>query len=336
MTMGSVLGLLGSEPETAAWLAALEADGGGSAEVEVPPAAGLVPALIDLAVPHEDINEIVSLRDRMTGDDELRWLLERSARRIVRGIGTVGERLELPVLPGSLGAAGRYFWVFVFLATRARVVAYHRERGIGEDVSRYTLADLGRHLALHRRRLGTGGLLEPWWLLLHFRGEIYQLGRLQFQRSRLGNRTGTAAAEAGLGVVPGDQSLEIHIPRCSGPMTSPAVAESLSRAAAFFPRHFPGETYRVGACHSWLLDPQLAGYLGDESNIVAFQRRFTVLYTAGEPSDRTPVRFVFGDPGLSVPALPRRTSLERAIADHLLAGRHWYIGTGVLPLFSPG
>jgi hypothetical protein len=330
--VGSVLGALRSEQETAAWLAAVEADGGGSAAVEVPPAAGLVPALIDLAVPHEDINEVISLCDRMTGDDELRWLLERSARRIVRGIGTVGGRLEFPVLPGSLGAAGRYFWVFVFLATRDHVLAYHRDRGIPEDVSRYTLADLGRNMAVHRRRLGTGGLLEPWWIQLHFHGEIYQLGRLQFQRARLGNRTGTAAARAGLGVGPGDQSLEIHIPRYCGPMTPQAVGESLRQAAGFFPRHFPDDTYRVGACHSWLLDPQLAGYLGDKSNIVAFQRRFTVTYTADEPSDRGPVGFVFGDPELPIQTLPRRTSLERAIADHLLAGRHWYMGTGVLQL----
>jgi hypothetical protein len=56
------------------------------------------------------------------------------------------------------------------------------------------------------------------------------------------------------------------------------------------------------------------------------------MYTADGPSDRTPIRFVFGDPELPVETLPRRTRLERAIADHLLAGRHWYMGTGVLPL----
>lgn len=330
--MGSVLGTLRSAPDTAAWLAAIEADDGRSDAFEVPPAADLPPVLVDLAVPHEDINEIVSLRDRMARDDELRWLLERSAGRLVREMGTIGQHLELPVLPDSLGAAGRYFWVFVFLATRAHVLAYHRDRGIPEDVSRHTLADLGRNMAVHRRRFGIGGLLVPWWLGLHFRGEIYQLGRLQFQRARLGNRTGTAAAKAGLGVGPGDRSLEIHIPRWYGPMTPQAVAESLRLAAGFFPRHFPDESYRVGACHSWLLDPQLADYLSDRSNIIAFQRRFTVTYKGDEPGDRTTIDFVFGTPELPVASLPRRTSLERAIVDHLLAGRHWYGGTGVMRL----
>ncbi|HEX4215273.1 MAG TPA: acyltransferase domain-containing protein [Candidatus Dormibacteraeota bacterium] len=330
--MGSVFDALRSEPETAAWLSATEADDGGTAEVAVPPATGLLPALIDLAVPHEDINEIVGLRDRMTGDDELRWLIERSARRFIRGIGSIGEDLELPFLPESLGPAGRQFWVFVFLAARPHVIAYHRAHRIPEEVSRHTLADLGRHMAIHRRRHGTGGLLGPGWIQLHFRGEIYQLGRLQFQRARLGDRTGTAAAEAGLGVGPGGPGLDIHIPDFCGPMTPEAVAESLCWAAEFFPRHFPDETYTVGACHSWLLDPQLADYLGDGSNIVAFQHRFTVQYTEEEPSDRSPVGFVFGNRELPVETLPRRTRLERAVVDHLLAGRHWYSGVGILRL----
>jgi hypothetical protein len=258
--------------------------------------------------------------------------MERSARRFVRDIGTIGKDLELPFLPESLGAMGRHFWVFVFLAARPHVIAYHRQHGIPEEISRQTLADLGRHMAVHRRRHGTGGLLGPGWVQLHFRGEIYQLGRLQFQRSRLEEKTGTAAAEGGLEVGPGDPVLDIHIPDFCGPMTPEAVADSLRWAAEFFPRHFPDETYRVGACHSWLLDPQLADYLGESSNIVAFQRRFDVLYTRDEPSDRSPVGFVFGDPELAVDTLPRRTSLERAVVDHLRAGRHWYSGIGILRL----
>lgn len=41
-------------------------------------------------------------------------------------------------------------------------------------------------MVLHRRRHGLGGVLVPGWLALHFPGEPYQLGRLQFQRLRLG------------------------------------------------------------------------------------------------------------------------------------------------------
>jgi hypothetical protein len=250
----------------------------------------------------------------------------------VRGGATIGTELELPFLPDALGTAGRYFYIHVFVATLPHIRAYHRDHAIPEHISRHTLGDLGRHMALHRRRYGTGGLLGPLWMRLHFRGEIYQLGRLQFQRARLGTPAGSAASAAGLPVGPGDPSLEIHIPDFSGPMTPAAVEDSLTRARRFFPRHFPDERYAVCACHSWLLDPQLAEYLPASSNIIAFQRRFPIAYAATEPSDTSPIRFVFGDPDLPLDALPRRTTLQRTVVDHLRAGRHWYGGTGVLEL----
>ena len=77
------------------------------------------------------------------------------------------------------------------------VQAFHRARQIPDDISRLTLADLGRNMATHRRRYGVGGLDTAFWLMLHFRGAMYDLGRLQFQRGTLGNRTGRAIITAG-------------------------------------------------------------------------------------------------------------------------------------------
>ena len=162
-------------------------------------------------------------------------------------------------------------------------------------------------MAVHRRRVGTGGLLIPGWLGLHFRGEIYQLGRLQFQRSRLGGRTGEAVRAAGLPLGPEDFALDVHVPGFLGPITPEACDRSLALAREFFARHFPEEPYQVATCHSWLLDPQLAGYLPKDSNIVRFQDRFRIAYEKKEAADGDPVAFVFGDPELPLDALPRRT-----------------------------
>jgi len=106
---------------------------------------------------------------------------------------------------------------------------------------------------------------------------------------------------------------------------------SLALARDFFARHFPGEPYTAGVCHSWLLDPQLKRYLGADSHIVRFQERFRLAGEAGEPADTEPVQFVFGNPDLPVADLPRRTALERAVGDHLRAGGHWLIGHGWFP-----
>jgi hypothetical protein len=84
-------------------------------------------------------------------------------------------------------------------------------------------------------------------------------------------------------------------------------------------------------CHSWLLDRQLRRYLPADSHIIRFQDRFRTAREDCEPADTEPVQFVFGDPGLPVAELPRRTSVERAVGDHLRAGGHWYIGHGWFP-----
>ncbi|WP_309228447.1 acyltransferase domain-containing protein [Streptomyces lunaelactis] len=299
-----------------------------SALLDLPEADDLAEALLDLAVPHEDINELLALRGRMLSDPGLRRLLDAGAAELVQDMGRVGGGGELPRMPEESGAVGRYLPVYVFVAALPYVRAYHRERSVPDEVSRRTLADLGRNMAVHRRRHGTGGLLIPGWIGLHFRGELYQLGRLQFQRSRLGGRTGEAVRAAGLPLGPGDFALDLHVPDFLGPISPAACDRSLARARDFFARHFPEEPYRVATCDSWLLDPQLAGCLPKESNIVRFQGRFRPAYEAKEVDDGGPVGFVFGDPELLPDGLPRRTGVERAIGDHLRAGGHWYGGHG--------
>ncbi|MGW1951781.1 acyltransferase domain-containing protein [Streptomyces sp. NPDC001920] len=301
----------------------------------LPDTDDLAEMLLDLQVNHEDVNDLVRMGRRVTDDPELRRLLEGFVDELVRGLGEVGDPTGRCASDWELdwpsGALRRCFPVYVFVAALPYTRAYHRERGIPAEVSRRTLADLGRNMAEHRRRYGRTGVQAPWWLVRHFRGELYQLGRLQFERTRLGERTAAALAAAGLDAGPGTPCLNLHIPDFHGPLSPAAVDRSLALAREFFPRHFPQERYAAATCHSWLLDPQLAEYLPEDSNIVRFQTRWSMAPQGGEPTDTEPVRFVFGDPESPVDGLPRRTALERAVGDHLRAGGHWYIGHGWLP-----
>ncbi|MEU6993574.1 acyltransferase domain-containing protein [Streptomyces sp. NPDC046465] len=299
----------------------------------LPDADELPEVLLDLAVPHEDINALVALRDRLWADAEARWLLDRCVDAVVRDMGTVGRGGRVPALPEAWGELGRCFFVYVYVAVLAHVRAYHRDRGITDDVSRRTLADLGRHMAVHRRAYGSRGLVVPDWPGLHFRGELYQLGRLQFQRAVLGARMGGATRAAGHAAGPGDPCLNLHITGFGGPLTPTACERSVSMAREFFARHFPEDRYETAVCHSWLLDPQLRTRLPADSNIVRFQERFRLADGYGrEPEDGDPVAFVFGARDLPVAQLPRRTGVERAVGDHLRAGGHWYGGHGWFPL----
>ncbi|MET9971901.1 acyltransferase domain-containing protein [Streptomyces sp. NPDC006356] len=296
----------------------------------------LAEVLLDLGVPHEDINDLVRMARRVTDDPELRQVLERSVDELVQGMGEVGGPVDLPDLDWASGALQRCFPVYVFVAALPATRAYHRERGVPADVTRRTLADLGRNMAVYRRRHGRAGVQSPSWLTHHFRGRLYQLGRLQFERTRYGPWHRRALSGSGLDLASGTPCLSLHIPDFLGPLSPAACDRSLASAAAFFARHFPEEPYRTALCHSWLLDPQLKRYLPADSNIVRFQDRFKGACVDAEPEDTEPVQFVFGDPELPVESLPRRTAVERAVGDHLRAGGHWYIGHGWLPFDVSG
>jgi hypothetical protein len=302
----------------------------------IPDADELAEMLLDLAVPHEDIDGLIALRRTLTADAGAMRLLEECAGELLRDMGEIveyGDGLQLRERVTEAPEALRdYFAAYVFVAALPHTRAYHRARGIPADVSRRTLTDLGRHMALHRRRHGRGGVQSPQWLMLHFRGELYQLGRLQFQRAKLWRGAVSVLGTAGLDGASGMPCLDIHIPEFLGPLTPAACDRSLALAREFFALHHPEEPYRAAMCHSWLLDPQLKTYLPADSNIVRFQERFRIARQDNELADTEPVQFVFGDPELPVAELPRRTTLERAIGDQLRAGRHWYIGHGWLPL----
>lgn len=202
--------------------------------------------------------------------------------------------------------------MYVFLAALPAVREWHTARGIPDDVSWVTLADLGRHTAIYRRMNGRPGFDEQRWLSLHFRGAIYELGRLQFERRA-------------------DHALDVHIPE-SGPLDPEACTASFAAARKFFAQHFPEEEYSHAVCTSWLLDPQLREYLPPSSNIVQFQERFE-LVDEGEDGDEDVVGFVFRRRWpVAIDELPRGTTLERAVGAHLAVGRHWRTPTGRLVL----
>ncbi|MEV0191823.1 acyltransferase domain-containing protein [Kitasatospora purpeofusca] len=292
----------------------------------------LVEALRGLSVPFEDVNDLLAARTRLDRDRGLRTFFEEMLHTQAAAVGTLGQPagLDRDWAAGTSGGAGLAALLFVALAPLAR--AHHRALGIPAEVSGSTLADLGRQLAVSRWR-GRSGLGNTRWLTLHFRGELFQLGRLQFQRTRLAAADDPAAGAGGADGA-GAWSLQLHIPDHCGPLSPAACDRSLDRARAFFPRYFPGEPYR--SCHifSWLLDPQLADHLPAGSNIIRFQRRFSPLEQPDRPSvpeDTNPLKFVFGDVERPLDSLPRDTAVQRALVDHLRAGGHWYVRGGRLP-----
>lgn len=283
-----------------------------------------MPAIFErLAIGDEDQREILAAWPSPESDPEIWRSLQRAHDTLVKDLGGFAP-LELPGPVVESTPMGRYFFVYVYLGALADVRRFHAQRHIPDEISWATLADLGRNLMRDRLLLGDGGLRTSGWLTLHFRGSLYQLGRLQFDRRE--------ATRARVGDSPGESepAVGIHIPE-SGPLTPEACDDSIAQAGPFFKRHFPGTPPRVGVCTSWLLDPQLGEYLTPDSNIMRFQRRFE-LVGDGHDGDADVLRFVLHRIAPNIDDLPQRTTLERAIVAHLRAGRHWQNRTGWLSL----
>lgn len=337
---------LGLGVEHAAWLDQLDTAGdasdtcppGSPAQPDSPGRSGRAREILSLAgVSADDAAAVIATRPDLDRSPALRWLLSRCSAFILKGIGDAGApQVLLPQLPAALGTVGRCFPAHLFLAVAPATLEWQRRRGIPEETSWAIFADLGRQMAIYRDVNRVAGVEEPWWLMLHLRGLIYEFGRLQFNLVRLG--TGSLppgnwygeAGHLGTGFRPDDDALGMHIPE-TGPLTPASCDESLAAARAFFDRYFPSPTRRVATCESWLLDDQLAAYLPAWSNIIRFQRRFTLTPT-WTSADKDIAQFVFQRAEGDLAGVPQRTALQRAIVTHLHSGRHWRLRCGWLKL----
>jgi hypothetical protein len=347
-------------PEYRAWLDALEAIGPPPGGIDPPTGQAAARLLARLGVDEPDRAAVLDALPTRRDQPELWWLLERAFHAVLADIGRLDSDLQWPMLPPHVGATGRCFWVFVFLCAVPAIREWHRKHGVPDNIGWDTLADLGRNMGLYRRRTGCVGLDVAWWIALHFRGALFALGRLQFNPYRIGSgRAGplfwydgetTHAPGAGFRAgVPGPslspevrptatransglpaELLGVHIPQ-AGPLSPSACDASFRAAARFFAERFPDRASGVATCTSWLMDDQLLEYLPAESNIVQFQRRFELVPGARDADDSI-FRFVFGRVPTRLSDVVPRTTLERAILEHVARGRHWRMRTGWLRL----
>jgi hypothetical protein len=299
--------------------------------VTLPRPDDAAPVFLDLAVPHDEFDKLIWLLPDPVRTPGVWWLLERATHSVVRTIGQIEPPPWFPVLPRELGELRRYFYFYVLLAVRPHTIEFHQSIGIPGDTSRHTLVDIGRKMSVHRKNYGKGGIDTPSWLTHHMRGQLYQLGRLQFERIHLWDKMAAALSDANVDVAPGEVLLSVHITDFSGPLSPSACDASFAQVRPFFERYFPESPVRLAICISWMLDEQLDEYMSPTSNIIQFKNRFTPGYTPG-PNNRGIQQFVFGMLDSEIDELPQATSLERAVVAHIVSGRDWHGGAGWMML----
>ena len=258
-------------------------------------------------------------RDATEAFDADPVVVEDLADQLRAALGKLGEepQLRMPDDPRNS--------VQAFLEALPDVRRFHAERGIPDDISWATLADLGQQLKVHRRTFGEYGLQTHWWMTVHWTGQIYALGRLQFLLHQV------PADKPVPGTEPGEWIIGVHIPE-TGPLTPELVDDSFAQAREFFPRHFPEYPVKTANLWSWLIDPYLLDNLPPESNMVRFGRRFTPY---GEPNDSqdSAIFFTFRTHGLErLDELPQDTTLQRLVVGRIKDGGTWQTAYGYLRL----
>lgn len=327
-------------PDSAAgWLAELAAlpDPGAA---DLPPAAQLSERLHTMGLGPAERAEISEAGAIVAADPGLRWLTARAGAQLAGlraglddPVPATGGGWPTPQTPSS-ELLRRWLWVVVFAAALPALQRWHAKHGIDRVISDATVADVGDQAAAHRRQHGTPGLSEQAWLRRVFGGRLLRVGRLQVEIQPTG---ADAAALTGAGLAPDTATVAAHIPASGGPLTPESVDDFLVRAGPAA-SSLTGVRPALLSCASWLLDPQLAQHLPIGSNIVAFGRRFQLLpRRPGDEPDEDVLKFAFEVPaGTPLDRLPRRTTLHRALADHLGAGGHWWARSGWLRLPAPG
>ena len=262
------------------------------------------------------------------------------------------NKADLEQLLGAQEARGLY--LALALSQVAAAEARHEARGVPKEVSLATLGDLGvwvGHFAAQTGAIGiTLEILD--WAQRYLRGELYQIGALQFDlrpfegsirvhRHNESRRLALTWLEEGadgrvidaasgeisslraprydraeweIVLEPGTPALDMHIP-AGAKIGALEFAHAIRDAYTFFETLQPG-VVPAGACgEGWLLDPQMAELLPENEGLQAI-RRACCLYPSSLSEAKT-IRRLFG-PDVErshLPYLPREgmTALHQAL-----------------------
>lgn len=86
-----------------------------------------------------------------------------------------------PTLSAALDPQAPLFFVYVYLSGLDFITDLHRSRQIPPAITQTTLQDMALWIRHTHQTTGEWGFEQAGWLWNHFRGHLFQLGRLQFE-----------------------------------------------------------------------------------------------------------------------------------------------------------
>lgn len=199
----------------------------------------------------------------------------------------------------------------------------YREHGVDEALFWESMKDLRVKLDECLEVYGISGTRAGHWHSGFFVDRI-ALGRLQYEPRAF---AAECYKKAGYQVSKGDMVINIHIPS-GAPLTQESCQASYAMAHAFFRPLFEEGQPTAFVCDSWLLDPESDTFLSP-CNIIRFKHNFDIIESRVDEAFHDKWRVFGKDWDKEISQLPRKTSIQKAYADHLAQGGAVRTGYGI-------
>lgn len=254
--------------------------------------------------------EIIGIPPRVVRRMEEKTAVVRERQELIRQLTETGRAedayLALADLLGEDDIA--------MLACQMEAAALYYDRysalGIKPEILTATLKCFPRFLGETLAATGKDAFDRAWWTWRQLSGTLLRIGELEYE------------------MLKEPKMISLHIPS-DAVFTPDNVDASLAAAKDFFADYFPEYKAVPYVCHSWLLSPKLKELLPETSNIVSFQRRFSI--TRVDTENRDFMEWLFrADPLTPVEALPEETTLQKKAKALLLDGGNIGEAGGIL------
>lgn len=168
------------------------------------------------------------------------------------------------------------------------------------------------------------GLKNYNWIKNHLNGELFKIGRLQYQFASCKNRM---IDYTDLPLNYGENVIYLHIPQ-GEKLLYPQCTKSLSMANEFFETYFSEYNYRYYFSESWLLYEGNKSFMNEKSNIIQFQSLFTIVHSS--PIQQQGIERIFGKRMINKNNYPDDTSLRKSAKKFILNGGKLGTGVGII------
>ncbi len=273
-----------------------------------------------LDFPQEAIDTLCACADRLQDNKEFCKLVSRFERKPNK----LDDVLkDLKAFADKMGENEYTLDMYLLLSACGKLHKRYKRKGISDEIYYKTLEDLKWKLLECYECEEVWGTFVAGWYRGFFVMNRFGLGRLQFEKSRFGEKR---YEKNGLVLRKGSRVIGFHIPS-AGPLTKESRIDAYKRAYKFY----GGKNGKPMAfvCGSWLLYPPHREFLPEGSNILDFMDDFDIIKYEDKKDFHDGWR-VFGKySDAPLDQLPENTSLQRAFAKRLREGKPTGSGYGV-------